>query len=91
MALYLIPHSSQWFEALQEFNPHQAFMTGRIIQLAGREDVCSICGDSPAKDYKLVGERLAPKAVATLRLCDDCLKGRGTMYGETFQESVFGR
>jgi hypothetical protein len=77
MPLYLKPHSPEWFAALEAFDPVQAAQTHQILSLAGRDDVCSVCGDDPAKDYKLVAEGLDSKAVATIRLCDDCFKIRG--------------
>jgi hypothetical protein len=86
MALYPIPHSDEWFRALREFNPHQAYATKTIIELAGSKDVCSTCGDAQAKDYKLVGEKMAKKAIATIRLCDDCIQIRRAQYGEKFAE-----
>jgi hypothetical protein len=84
MPHYLTPHSPEWFRALEAFDPDQAAMTRQVLALAGRNDVCSICGDYPAKDYHLVDKHLAPEAVATLRLCDDCHQIRKTVYGETF-------
>jgi hypothetical protein len=82
MTHWLRPHSSEWFEALMQFNPDQALMTMAIIRAAGREDVCSICGDEPARDYEIVGQEFEPGAVVTIRLCDDCLGIRKSMYGE---------
>lgn len=73
MALYPKPHSSEWFAAMDKFNPHQAACTKEILNLAGSLEVCSICGDSPAGDYQLSMRMLAADAVATIRLCDDCL------------------
>jgi hypothetical protein len=75
MALYLKPHSTEWFEALSSFNPQQASHTKLVIKKTGSSDVCSVCGDDPAADYQLEGN-LPTNAVATLRLCDDCLKIR---------------
>ena len=82
MTYWLTPHSSEWFEALMQFNPDQAFMTMAIVRAAGKEDVCSTCGDEPARDYEIVGEEFDPDAVVTIRLCDDCLGIRKSMYGE---------
>lgn len=83
MPQYLKPHSSEWFRALEAYNPAQAAATRQIIALAGRDDVCSICGDHPSSDYQLGGEHLDRDAVATIRLCDDCRDIRKRMYGET--------
>jgi hypothetical protein len=82
MPLYPKPHSPDWFRALEAFNPAQAAATKQIIALAGRDDVCSICGDHPAKDYQLASKHLDSNAVATIRLCDDCRNIRTRMYGE---------
>jgi hypothetical protein len=84
MAIYLKPHTPDWFRALSAFDEVQAAATQRIIESAGRDDVCSICGDHPAADYKLIGEKLSSKAVATIRLCDDCRVIRAEMYEETY-------
>ena len=53
MPSYSEPHSQEWFAALQKFNPQQAAMTSKIIELAGRLDVCSICGDEQSIVYTL--------------------------------------
>ncbi len=60
------PNSKEWIEALEKINPKQAAMTRGIVQAAGREDVCSVCGDTPAKDYR---EAESPLLI---RLCADC-------------------
>jgi Permuted papain-like amidase enzyme, YaeF/YiiX, C92 family len=69
----LRPHSPEWFAALEIWNPAQAAMTKIAIATAGSLDVCSICGDDPAADYRLEEEYRPPGGVDTLRLCDDCL------------------
>lgn len=84
MSNYLKPHSPEWFAALEKVNPNQAAQTKQILSLAGRDDVCSICGDDPAEDYKLMSEQMISGVVATLRLCDDCLNIRRNMHGENF-------
>jgi hypothetical protein len=48
-------------------------MTRKIIELTGRADVCSICGDDPASDYRLAEEHRPAGGADTLRLCDDCV------------------
>lgn len=80
----LVPHSSEWFLALERCNPVQAAHTRSIIKQADSRDVCSICGDVPAKDYRLVGHAIQEGAVTTLRLCDDCWGIRRAMYTESF-------
>lgn len=80
---YLVPHSPEWFAALKEWNPYQAQASRAIVDLAGKVDVCSVCGDEPAADYKLDEERPPLGSVRSLRLCDDCLRIR-TEAGESF-------
>jgi hypothetical protein len=72
MAIYLIPHSDEWFSALEKFNPDQAAHSRLIIERARRLDICTVCGDDPASDYKLVHPEPVRDAVATIRLCRDC-------------------
>jgi hypothetical protein len=72
MTAYPKPHSSEWFKALEAFDIVQAAHSRKIIDLAGKTDVCTICGDDPASDYKLVHPKPHKDAVATIRLCDDC-------------------
>jgi hypothetical protein len=81
---YLKPHSPEWFAALKKVNPNQAAQTKQILSLAGRDDVCSICGDVPATDYRLAGAQPTSGSVATLRLCKDCIGIRRTKFGEDF-------
>jgi len=84
MTHYLKPNSPEWLAALESFDQVQAAHTRTILRAAGREDVCSICGDEPASDYKLVSPKPYRDAVATIRLCEDCVKIR-KMNGQTFQ------
>jgi hypothetical protein len=86
MAGYLKAYTSEWFEALMRTNASPAMHTAAIITAADREDVHSICGDQPARDYRLVAVNLTPPG--TLRLCDDCLKVRKDVYGEVFMPIV---
>ena len=72
----LRPHTPEWFAALEVWNPPQAAMTRMAIEAAGSPDVCSICGDDPARDYRLEEAYRPSGGVDTLRLCDDCLKIR---------------
>lgn len=66
------PHTPEWFKALEAFDQAQARHAKKIVELAGRADVCTICGDDPASDYRLVHPTPARGSVATIRLCDDC-------------------
>jgi hypothetical protein len=77
MPLYPKPHTQEWFANLTKFDPRQAAQTKSIIEAAGSSEVCSICGDTPARDYQVVGEELPKDAVATIRLCKDCFQIRG--------------
>jgi len=67
---HLTPHTHEWFKALESVNPTQAAMSAMLIELAGRTDICSVCGDDPAKDYKIVGVKLGGNVDATIRLCE---------------------
>lgn len=87
MAIYLEPHTSEWFEALLAFDPRQATFIGQILACEGRKDVCSFCGDHPAEVYKIVkaDDPIPANAVATARLCEDCIRIRKRMYREEFE------
>jgi hypothetical protein len=80
----LLPHSPEWFAAMEVWDPVRAVQTRYVVDDAGREDVCSVCGDDPAADYRL--ERLFRPAGGpdTLRLCEDCVEIRKDM-GEPFE------
>jgi hypothetical protein len=70
----VLPHTAEWFSALEIWNPPQAMMTKAAIAARGGDTaVCSICADDPAADYQLPKEQRTPGGVYTLRLCDDCL------------------
>jgi hypothetical protein len=72
----LPPHSPAWFAALEIWDPLQAAMTRIAIGNAVQADVCSICGDDPAADYRLERRSRPPAGVDTLRLCADCREYR---------------
>ena len=82
MLKYLKPHSPEWFKVLEKTNPQQAAMTLQVISLSGSDDVCSTCGDDPAKDYEVEGA--TPN---TIRLCDDCHEIRQVMHRENLLKS----
>ena len=63
----------------------QAAMTKQIIELAGKPEVCSICGDYPTTDYKVVGVSFRPGVDATIRLCDDCRDIRTETQDESYE------
>jgi hypothetical protein len=81
---YFRPHTAEWFEALRSFDPTQAEMTKQIVELAGSVDVCSVCGDKPATDYKVIGRPFDPSTGATMRLCDDCREIQRSIHGESY-------
>ena len=83
MDFYLRPHSKDWFAALEVFDPVQASHTRTIVEDAGREDVCSICGDFPAEELKIVGEDAPP--LASIRLCNECRAMRSSIQGERYE------
>jgi hypothetical protein len=70
--LYLKPHSVQWFAALEHFDAIQAFHTRQIIEQAGREDICGVCGSDPASDYRVPINGAAIHVVLSVRLCEGC-------------------
>lgn len=72
MAMYLRPHSEEWFKALECSNAGQAHQTKAAIEKTGNRDICGMCGARPARDYKMIGSDLPKYAVATVRLCEDC-------------------
>ena len=80
----LVPHTPEWFSAFAHWSPAQAAMTRHVVESAGSREVCSICGDDPADDYRLPVDQRPPAGVDTLRLCADCLQIRETG-GEAFE------
>lgn len=72
----IIPHSPAWFLAMDNWDPVKAAVTRFVIDQEGRDDVCSICGDEPAADYRLERAFRPAGGPDTLRLCDDCLEIR---------------
>jgi hypothetical protein len=84
MDVDLTPHSREWFAALEAINPQQAAHTRQIIANAGKEAVCTVCGDEPASDYRITTPNQAIDAVVSIRLCKDCRAIR-EMQGESFQ------
>jgi hypothetical protein len=80
----LRPHSPEWFSAMDQWDPVKAAMTRFVVGKAGRDDVCSVCGDDPASDYRLEKALRPAGGPDTLRLCDDCVGIRRNM-GEHFE------
>jgi hypothetical protein len=69
----LIPHSQEWFAAQELWDPPKVAQTKFMIEAVGRTDVCSMCADDPARDYRLAEAFRPPGGADTLRLCEDCL------------------
>jgi hypothetical protein len=84
MALYLEPHTPEWFIALDTFDLLKAAVTRQILKSAGRNDVCGICGGDPAADFRILGKSQSASTVATIRLCQDCRVMRG-MNGDVYE------
>lgn len=81
----LNPHTKEWFAVLEKENPEQAVRVRRAIQIAGSAEVCTFCGDSPARDHRFTGDDVQPCTVITCKLCEDCGPIRKAMYGESFE------
>lgn len=79
----LRPHTPEWFAALEIWDPPTAAMSRIAVESVGSLDVCSVCGDEPASDFRLVLRQRPANGPDTLRLCDDCLKIR-SQNGESF-------
>jgi hypothetical protein len=89
MPFYFKPHTPEWFEALEAFDPIKATVTKIVVETLGNLNVCSVCGDDPAQDYELLDKFMQKNAVATIRLCDDCLKIKMQVHREEL--SHFGQ
>lgn len=80
----LRPHTPEWFAALEIWDPPKAEMTRQVVKCFGSVEVCSICGDNPARDYRLEEAQRPAGGVDTMRLCEDCLGIRRAV-GEVFE------
>lgn len=79
MTRLLRPHTPEWFERLSAEDPGRAKHIQELIELAGSADVCSYCGDDPARDYMWTD-----REGHTIRLCRDCFK-MGRADGENLE------
>lgn len=82
--IVLIPHTPEWFASMEVWDPVKAVQTRYVISDASRDDVCSVCGDDPAADYRLEKMFRPPGGPDTLRLCEDCVVIRKNM-GDPFE------
>lgn len=80
----LSPHTEEWLAALTWQNPQQAAMTRIFTTLGGSSEVCSFCGDSPARDHRFIGDSTEPGSVLTCKLCDDCREIRKMLFDEEY-------
>jgi hypothetical protein len=80
----LLPHTQEWFAVMQLWDPVRVAQTKFMIDDAGRDDVCSVCGDDPAADYRLEKPFRPAAGPDTLKLCEDCIEIRRNM-GEPFE------
>jgi hypothetical protein len=80
----LDPHTSDWFELMDKWDPIKSRQTRYIVQQKGTTQVCGICGDTPAQDYRLAPEQRPKGGIDTYRLCDDCLDIRSGLHGEHY-------
>jgi hypothetical protein len=82
--IVLVPHTPAWFASMEVWDPVKAAQTRYVIDNARRDDICSICGDDPASDYRLQKTFRPPGGPDTLRLCEDCVEIRKGM-GDPFE------
>lgn len=75
-----IPHSPAWFAEFSRVNARQAGMTRTLVRSAGRHDVCTICGGTPAPIYDSSEAPYLP-----LRLCDTCLVVQREVFGSVVE------
>ncbi|MFC4237717.1 hypothetical protein ACFOY8_21115 [Thalassospira xianhensis] len=80
----LEPHSTDWFELMDKWDPVTAQQIRYVVQQVSTTEVCGICGDTPAEDYRLAPEQRPKGGIDTYRLCDDCLDIRSRLHGENY-------
>lgn len=79
------PHSDLWFYIVDQVEPHLSILARACIKQEGSKDVCSSCGDTPVRDYKLMDAAKDMPGVPSLRLCDDCIIIRRDKFGESLE------
>ena len=73
------PHSPYWHSMVDRVEPNLAARSRHAVDAEGHSDVCSSCGDQPAKDYRVLNGAQAMPGVPSLRLCEDCHQIRQEM------------
>lgn len=68
----LEPHQSAWLAAAQRADPAFAAMVRYTLHCEGHADICTICGDVPLGDFRVIEALVTPRGVPTLRLCGGC-------------------
>ena len=79
-----VPHTPEWFREFELEEPIKTALTRTLLSVMGRDDVCGICGDDPAADYRRAGPILPGILTCTLRLCDDCVRLRKEHHYELY-------
>lgn len=67
------PHSLEWFGIVDRLAPAFARTVRFTIQCESSPDVCSVCGDEPIGDFRVIEAVATTRGVPTIRLCDCCL------------------
>jgi hypothetical protein len=78
-----VPNTEPWLARLAKINPQQAEATRAILKLAGRLDVCSICGDDEdgRAEYLIEGPGL------NASLCQTCKGMQESMYRQRIRKA----
>ncbi|WP_093509201.1 hypothetical protein [Sphingopyxis sp. YR583] len=75
----LQPHGAQWFAVVLRTAPAFAQAVRFTIQCERSSRVCSICGEPPVGDFRVIEPVVTPRGVPTIRLCDCCLTASDNM------------
>lgn len=73
------PHSAYWYSIIDRVEPRLAALSRIVVDAEGSVDVCSSCGDQPARPYRLANSAETMPGVPSLRLCDECVEIRRDM------------
>lgn len=66
----IIPHSAEWFEAVQKHDPVFARTARVTTECDGSVRVCSVCGDEPVGAFRIIEAVASTRGIPTIRLCD---------------------